>query len=543
MKTIKFVCILAISLVMATGFVYTNREFEITKNIEIFANLYRELNTNYVDDIAPGKLMKIGLDAMVHSLDPYTVYWSETQIEGYKYLTRGKYQGIGAVIKLVGDYPTIMESFEKSPAVKAGLKIGDQIISVDGQDAKGRSSEDLRSVMRGVPGSTMDLEIIRPYEKKPITVKVTRGEISVPNVPYSGMIEDHIVYISLTTFTPKAGANVTKALRNLYTEDPDLKGVILDLRSNGGGLLREAINICNIFVDKGLDIVSTRSKVKTRDQHFKTNRMPEDKDIRVAVLINNHSASASEIVSGALQDLDRAVIIGQQSFGKGLVQNTFELGYNAKAKITTSKYYIPSGRCIQAVSYHDGKPVDIPDDQRQAFKTKNGRTVLDGGGIRPDILLKARDDNPLIQDLQKNHIIFNYVTSYCSQLKTDPVSGDYTFDDWPGFLTFLEEQSYTYISPFQKKLTELSKAGDDETLSPDVHGLIVKLKDAHLKSQSEHLADARAQIIQLIEQEIIGRYHYRTGKIIQGLRDDLEIDKAVDVLTSESEYDKILNSK
>ncbi len=543
MRSIKTIAIILLIGFGGSAFVYTNREFEITKNLEIFANLYRELNSNYVDDIAPGTLMKTGIDAMVKSLDPYTVYWSESQIEGYKYLTRGKYDGIGAAIKLIGDYPTITESFKKSPAAESGLKIGDQLIAIDGQDAKGRTSEDLRAVMRGVPGSQLELTVKRPGQKNTMTITVTRGEISVPNVPYSGVIRDHIGYISLTTFTPKASANVLKALRNLYTEDPDLEGVILDLRDNGGGLLREAINICNIFVDKGLEVVSTRSKVKTRDQHFKTNKPAEDKDIRLAVLINNRSASASEIVSGVMQDLDRGVLIGQQSYGKGLVQNTYDLGYNSKAKITTSKYYIPSGRCIQAVRYKDGKPVHIPDDQRQVFYTKNGRKVLDGGGVKPDISLDAHDDTKLINDLRHQNLIFGYVTEYCSKLSQEPKAGTYTFDDWQGFLDYLEAQDFEYKSELEEHIDDLQELSDDPKTDQSVLTAINKLKESIRQSKKNELEAQRKTISGIIEQEIISRYHYRTGKTIQAISHDPEIDKAIEILTDSEAYDKIFVPK
>ncbi len=526
--------------VLSTAFVYTNREFEITKNLEIFANIYRELNTNYVDDIAPGVLMKTGIDAMVQSLDPYTVYWSESQIEGYRYLTKGKYEGIGAVIKLIDDYPTIVESFEKSPATESGLRIGDQILQVDGQDAKGRSSEDLRAVMRGVPGTTMTLLIKRPGEKKPQTIKVTRGEISVPNVPYSGIIRNHIGYISLTTFTPKAGNNVVKALRNLYTEDPDLQGVILDLRDNGGGLLREAVNVCNIFIDKDQEVVSTRSKVKTRDRFFKTTRPAEDKNIRVAVLINERSASASEIVSGVLQDLDRAVLIGQKSFGKGLVQNTFDVGYNAKVKITTSKYYIPSGRCIQGKHYENGKAVDIPDDQRQRFKTKNGRTVLDGGGIKPDLIIQKQIDEKLLEALQEKQLIFKYVTQFSKSINKTPEPGSYTFQDWNDFVNFLQSNDFHYKSPLETEIEQLKKLTQKEETSPQIKQTVQQLEKLIKDSKTNILNSHKETIIRMIEQEIISRYHYRKGKTIHAIRGDQEVDKAIEILTDEARYTNIL---
>lgn len=540
MKKILILFGLGSLLFISSAFVYDNREFEISKNLEIFANLYRELNTNYADDIDPGTLMKTGIDAMVGSLDPFTNFWSESQMEGFKYLTSGKYDGIGATIKTIGDHPTIYETFKGSPALEAGIRIGDKVIEVNGQSAKGKSTEEMRNVLRGVSGTKVLLKIERPGIPGTRDITLTRGELSAPNVPYSGMLRDHVGYISLSTFTNDAGRNMTKSLRNLYTEDPDLKGVIIDLRDNGGGLLREAVHVCNMFIDKGQEVVSTRSKVKTRDRSFKTRSAPVDLNIPVAVMINKNSASASEIVSGVIQDLDRGVLIGQQSYGKGLVQNTYDLGYNSKVKITTSKYYIPSGRCIQSANYVNGEKTYIPDDQRQVFQTKSGRKVLDGGGVQPDIIIKDRRDTKLINDLIKGDYIFNYVTEYCTSVNDSLVAGEFTFNKFNDFIKYLNNSGFSYKTSTEEALETLKAQALEDELQNNIESEIKKLEQGLDKAKKDELSSQSSTITSIIEEEIINRFQYRKGKIQQMLTNDVEIERAIDVLNNTSEYEKIL---
>ncbi|MCC6281509.1 MAG: S41 family peptidase, partial [Saprospiraceae bacterium] len=351
--------------------------FDIAKNMEIFANAYREVNHSYVDELDPNKLMRQGLDAMLEGLDPFTNYISETDIEGYRIQMDGTYNGVGAQGKRIGEWVVITEIYENSPAHKAGLKVGDAFINIDGQNAKGKTESQVLDFLRGYPGTKSELVVRRNGEKKDLNITLERGEVNVPNVPHSGIVADGVGYINLTTFSQDAGQNVGDALNKLKEKNPNLKGVILDLRGNGGGLLNEAINLVNVFVPKGEFVSSTKGKVPEWDISLKTQHAPIDKDIPVVVLLDSHSASASEVTSGALQDMDRAVIMGQRSYGKGLVQNTKELGYNARIKLTTAKYYIPSGRCIQSVRYKNGEPVDIPEAERAQFKTRNGRIVLD----------------------------------------------------------------------------------------------------------------------------------------------------------------------
>lgn len=533
---------LAIVTVLITGMATTtfnpdSNYFEIAKNIEIFTNAYKEVNTHYVDELDPAKLMRTGLDAMFESLDPYTNYISEGQIEGYRFMTEGKYHGIGADVKIIDDFPTVLAPYKNAPADKAGLKAGDQIIKIDGQETEGRDNEEIHTFMEGYPGTELKLTIKRPGEKKPLEISLMRDEINVNNVPYSGMVSEDVGYVALSTFTRNAGRNVGAAIKDLKVEQPDLKGVILDLRGNGGGLLAEAVNLVNLFVPKGEMIVSTRGKIKDRDQAFKTLNMPIDTDVPVVVLINRNSASASEIVSGAIQDLDRGVLIGQRSYGKGLVQNYKEVGYNARVKMTTAKYYIPSGRCIQSVEYVEGEPADIPDNERDKFKTRNGRTVLDGGGVKPDIVM-ASDESELIETLEENHLIFKYATQWVVDNPGVPSVENFEFTEWDNFIKFLEKKNFDFDTESEKLLEQLAEQStEDGYLSQaDVRALEAKVNDAKKKDLNDH----KEAVSDLIEKEIISRFYYEKGRVQVGLRNDKEIKKAVELFGDPAKYTKIL---
>jgi len=515
----------------------TGNYFEIAKNIEIFANLYKEVNTYYVDEIDPAKLMRTGVDAMLESLDPYTNYISESQIEGFRYISEGRYNGIGADIRIIGDWPTIVSPYEDAPAHKAGLKAGDQIIEIDGKDAKGRTSDEVSAIMKGYPGTEVKLTIQRPGETKKLNITLIRDEVNIPNVPFSDMISEDVGYIALTVFTRDAGRNVAKALENLKVEQPDLKGVILDLRDNGGGLLAEAVNVSNVFIPKNELVVSTKGKVKDWDRSFKTLNMPLDEKIPVIVLINKNSASASEIVSGVLQDLDRGVLIGQSSYGKGLVQNTRDIGYSAKVKMTTAKYYIPSGRCIQSIEYKQGEPAEIPDSKRTPFKTRNGRTVLDGGGVRPDILLEHAASD-ILTTLEDKNFIFNYVTQWMLKNPEVGAADDFHFTHWDDFVQFLEKQNFDYDTDSEQLLKELKEKSkvDGYISEADIQALEARIIETKRKDLNKH----RELVTNLIEKEIVSRFFYEKGRIKVGLRNDLEIKEAVKLLNEKARYDALL---
>lgn len=518
-----------------------DKYFEILKNIEIFANLYKEVNTHYVDEIDPGKLMRTGIDAMMNSLDPFTNYISESDIEGYRFMTEGKYNGIGALSQKMGDFVTITELYKDQPADKAGLRPGDQLVAVDGKDAKGKDVEDINNILRGFPGTEVELTIRRPGKPDDFKVKLVREEVDVPNVPYSGMVSTDVGYISLTTFTREAGANVADALAKLKQDNPGLKGVILDLRGNGGGLLNEAVNVVNTFIPKGELVVTTKGKVKDWDRSFKTMLNPIDERVPLTILINKNSASASEIVSGVLQDYDRGVLIGQRSYGKGLVQNTYDIGYNAKVKLTTAKYYIPSQRCIQSVEYKNGEPVDIPDDHRAQFKTRNGRVVLDGGGIKPDIYLDAETDLPVVKALVTQHILFDYVTQFCLKHESVTDIESFHFTDWNDFMQYLEQHNFSYDLDSEKLLKELKKKSVSEGFALDTE---IKAIEAKIKAgKKEEVAKYQSAIINILEKEIAGRYYYQKGKTQMGLRNDKEIAEAITILHDPVKYNKLLNAQ
>jgi len=518
-----------------------NRYFEISKNIEIFTNLYRELNTHYVDDLDPGKLMRTGIEAMVGSLDPYTNYISESDIEGYRLQTEGRYNGIGAISDKIGDYVTLVELYEGQPADEAGLKAGDAIVEVDGKNIVGKDLDEVNNFLRGFPGQDLELRIKRPGLEELMDVKLTLGEVNIPNVPYFGMVADGIAYIALTTFTRDAGRNVAKALRSLKNDNSELRGVIFDLRGNGGGLLVEAVNVSNVFIPKGEVVVSTRGKVREWDKSYSTQGAPTDLEIPLVVLIDGNSASASEIVCGVIQDYDRGVLVGQQSYGKGLVQNTRDVGYNSRVKLTTAKYYIPSGRCIQSVEYEDGEPVDIPDDKRQAFKTRNGRTVLDGGGVRPDITLPAATDDAVVKSLIRQHFLFNYVTRYCQELDSIAPIPEFEFTDFAGFMDFVEEQGFNYYTESERLVTKLEEANARQGygLETDLSGI----KKALEKIKKERIFGKKEDIVHLIENDIASRYYYQTGKVKMKLKNDDEISEAIRILSDPDVYNRLLAGK
>lgn len=513
--------------------------FDISKNLEIFANAYKEVNHSYVDELDPGKVMRQGLDAMLEGLDPYTNYISETDIEGYRIQTDGKYNGIGADGLQIGDYVTITEIFEDSPAHKAGLKVGDEILAVDGQSAKGKTEGEMLEFLRGFPGTKADLLVRRPGESKDLKIVLLRDEVDIPNVPHHGLVAENIGYVNLTTYTRDAARNVGNAIQDMKTKNPGLKGVILDLRGNGGGLLNEAVNLVNLFVPRGEFVVSTKGKVPEWDNSFKTINNPLDEDIPLVVLLDKMSASASEVTSGALQDLDRAVLMGQRSYGKGLVQNMKDLGYNARIKLTTAKYYIPSGRCIQAVRYKNGEPVDIPESERAAFKTRNGRPVLDGGGVKPDILLPHDTASGVVKALLAQHIIFDYATRYALKHSSIDSVELFSFADWDGFMGFVQEKKFEYESASEKKIKELRSmvASENYPVMADIQSLEDKIR----ADKKNDLIRNKARIMHEIEQEIVGRYYFQRGKVRKSLKNDPEVEAAVKLLNDPGRYKAILS--
>jgi len=542
-KKIKMIVVGVAMLSGIAAITVTNDKlFEISKNLEIFISVYRELNTNFVDELDPGTMMRTAIDAMTNSLDPYTNFVSESQIESYWINDDEKYQGIGARVALIGDKLKVLEPYEGGPAFTVGIKAGDEITSISGINISGKKLDEINAILRGLPGTDINLGVVRNGSTIVETKTLTRGEVNIPNVPYSGFVTDDVGYISLTTFSSNASLNIAKAFRELKDKNPNMSGIILDLRQNGGGFLHEAVAICNLFIPQGEIVVTTKGKIKERDQAFKTLGPPLDLEIPLTILIDKRSASASEIVSGVIQDLDRGVLIGQRSFGKGLVQNTKDLPYNARLKLTTSKYYIPSGRCIQGVEYENGEPKDIPDAMRSKFKTRSGRVVLDGGGVSPDIKTTSKTLLPITQSLIDQYMIFEFANQYCKGIDSIESVGIFQFKDFNSFTDFLKKNNFKYVSDAEKHLTSAKVALENHG-SKDMMEEVVKLQNKLNANKSNELQVAKEQIIDEIEKEIVTRYYFQKGKVQQKLSDDPEVQEAVQLMRQTDKYKKVLSVK
>lgn len=525
----------------------SDRYFEIAKNLELFATLYRELNSYYVDDIDPNQLIGIGIEQMLASLDPYTNYITGADIDEYQLQMTGKYGGIGSRIGQIDGKIVITDPYEGAPAQKSGLMAGDQIIAVDGVVATNKNSDEISQLLRGQPGTPISIKVLRPVTNEELTFNITRAEISLSNVPYYGMISPEYGYIKLDQFTEEAGKNVGDALKKLK-ENPNLKGVILDLRDNPGGLLNEAVSVSNVFIDKGAEIVSTKGKVAEANKSYSTDQKAIDVNIPLIVLTSGGSASASEIVSGSIQDLDRGVVLGQRTYGKGLVQITRPLAYKSKLKVTTSKYYIPSGRCIQAIDYssksEDGKAPVIPDSLRKEFKTLGGRIVKDGAGIEPDVTVETDNFAPVTIALLSKFHVFNYATIY-RQKHPELTSLDnfkLTDADFNDFVAYLSNKDYDYVTESEEKLNELLTTVKDESYYEALSGVLKELESKMKHDKEQDLQKHKAEILTLLETEIASRYKYDKGRIEVALRHDLDIKKAIEILSNSEAYKKILSA-
>jgi carboxyl-terminal processing protease len=520
--------------------------FEISKNIEIYVDVLRQLNLKYADDIQPGDLSKTAIDAMLGKLDPYTVYIPESQLEDFELMTKGEYGGIGALIQKQDEYVVITEPYEGFPAQKGGLKAGDKIIKIDGDDAVGKSSSDISEKLKGTPGTEITITV-QPYgDTIQRDVTINREKVKFPNVPYYGMVSEEIAFISLFQFNQNSAAEVKKAFNELR-EQNDVKGLILDLRDNGGGLLNEAVDIVNMFVPKNTTVVTTKGKSRDSYYEHKTRYGAIDTKIPIVVLVNKNSASASEIVAGAIQDFDRGIVIGVRTFGKGLVQNVVSLPYNSKIKMTVAKYYIPSGRCIQAIDYFDsnnnGRPDKVPDSLISAFKTKGGRTVYDGGGISPDVKITVETFSQITGDLFAQNYIFNFANEFA--LLHDSIPGptayqvsDEVYDDFKQFVT---DQDFDYETETESLIERLRGSAEREGYLAAIQPVIDSLEQSVREEKLRDLDTHRDEIEQFVRLEIISRYYYQQGKLISTLKTDKDILKAKEVLTNKSLYDSILD--
>lgn len=526
-----------------------NRNFQLAKNLDIFNAIVKELDMFYVDTISPDKVIREGIDAMLMQLDPYTNYFAEEDMGELKQLTTGKYGGIGSLITFykAKNRVAIAEPFENTPAAKVGLKAGDILLELDGKDLKGKTTSEISDMLRGEIGTSFILKIERPGEKKPLEFKINRESIQIDPMPYYGMVGKNTGYIVLTNFTDNCSKEVRNAVINLKKQGAT--SLVLDLRGNGGGLMQEAVNIVSLFVPKGKEVVSTRGKLKQADRIYKTTREPLDSEIPLAILVNSGSASASEIVAGALQDLDRAVVVGTRTFGKGLVQVPRNLPYNGSLKVTTAKYYIPSGRCIQAIDYkhrnEDGSVGRIPDSLTTVFHTAAGREVRDGGGVSPDKEVKAEKFPSMLYYLLSENIIFDYATDYCRKHPSIAPAAEFKLSetDYNEFRERVKKSDFKYDQQSEKVLKSLKEVAEFEGYMDDASEEFKALENKLKHNLDKDLNHFSKDIKLLISQDILKRYYFQKGAIIEQLKDDDGLKEALKVLNDMPEYNQILAGK
>ena len=539
--------ILAILFFGLSPRISAQNDFEIVKNVDIFISILNELNDKYADEISPGELTQTAIKAMLKSLDPYTVYYPEADIESYRMSMAGDHSDVDVAIQNIDGKMVITDIMENSPSAKAGLRVGDQILKVNTQNASSSTVEGLQIAMRGQPGSTYDIEIFRPTDNKNLNFKIKREKIKQPNIPYSGVLGDKVGYIKLNQFLENAGKEIHESFDKLKEEG--IEYLIIDLRDNGGGLLGEAVNIIDLFVGQDIAVVETKGKIEEMNRIYKTHFPAVDADIPIVVLVNEHSASASEIVSGTLQDLDRAVIVGKKSFGKGLVQKVFPMDYNTSMKITVSKYYIPSGRCVQNIEYFDRDTTKggykIPDSLAVAYKTKNGRTVYDKGGVEPDVPVSDEVVPDILSSLIEARAIFDFANDYRAKHETIAEAEKFTVDDaiYNEFLKYLKEKQYAYTSSLEETLAALKEKAEDEKSFSSIQTAYNQLKTQLENLKTQDLTTHKAEISRALTQEIVSRYYYSTGKLINSLHHDAYIDAAKSVLLNKSRYQAILSPK
>ncbi len=522
-----------------------DRYFEIAKNLDIFANTFREINALYVDEVNPSTLMRTGIDAMLASLDPFTNFIPASEIEDFLIMNTGQYGGIGAVTREINGKTIITMLYEGYPALRGGLRIGDEVLKIDEKELAKLTIEEANKLMHGQVGKPVSLTVKRFGVRDAVQLSFKREKIKISNVPYYGMMSNNIGYIRLTNFTPEAGTEVRKAVVSL--KQSGAKGIVLDLRENPGGLLDEAVNICNIFLPKDSLVVKMKGKIPQYNRIFRTKEAPTDLEIPVAVVINRNSASASEIVAGTLQDYDRAVVIGEKSYGKGLVQLTSDVGFEAKVKITTAKYYTPTGRCIQVLDYShrraDGSVGSVPDSMKKVFKTTGGRTVYDGGGIEPDVALETLPLSPISEKLLNLGLIFDYATVYASRHSTIGEAKNFSLRDadYQDFVTWIRTKSFTYQSPLEEQLNQLRVTAKAERLYDGLKPQIDQMQARLDESRKNDLITYKDQLRNLLEEEIVGRYFLERGQVEVSFKDYPEIRKSIEILSNSAQLNKILS--
>lgn len=523
-----------------------DRYFEIQKNLDIFTTLYKEVNMFYVDEVNPNTLMRKGIDAMLSSLDPYTNYIPEDEIEDYRTLSTGKYGGIGAITGRRAGKMLIIMPFNGSPAQEAGLKIGDQIQAIDGIKLDGKNTGQVSKLLKG-QANTKVILTVKSVGQEPRQVEIVRQNIKIDNVPYYGMVDEKVGYIKLTDFTQNASREVQNALEKLKSEGATQ--LILDLRGNPGGLLSEAVNISNLFIDRDLEVVSTKGKIKEWNKSYRASRAPVDTEIPIVVLTNGRSASASEIVSGVIQDYDRGILVGQRTFGKGLVQATRRLSYNSQLKVTTAKYYIPSGRCIQALDYsnrkEDGTVEKIPDSLKTAFKTRNGRVVYDGAGVKPDVEIALAKNSPIANSLINKNLLFEFANQYHYKNPDIPSAREFKMSEaeYQEFLNWIKGKDYDYTTQVEKNLAELEENAKEEKNYEGIKAQIESLKTKISHNKDVDLITFKEEIKALLEVEIAARYYLQKGQTEASFNNDPDLQAALDLFKNMDRYNKLLQPK
>ncbi len=521
-----------------------DKYFQIAKNLDIFATLFKEINTYYVDEIDAKSLLRSGIDAMLVSLDPYADFIDEEDLENYRFVTTGQYGGIGALVGKRNGKNIILMPYEGFPAFEAGLQIGDVVTKIDGQPIKDLNSTETSNLLKGKAETPVVLTIERFGEEEPFEATLQRKQITIDNVPYYGMLDDEVGYIKLADFTTEAALEVKNALKDL--KDQNAKSLVLDLRGNPGGLLDEAINVSNIFIKKGAEVVSTKGKADNWNQSYLALNEAVDTEIPLVVLTGRGSASASEIVAGVMQDYDRAVLVGRRTFGKGLVQSTRPLAYNSQLKITTAKYYIPSGRCIQAIDYslrnEDGSVGHIPDSLRVAFETQNGRTVYDGGGVNPDIEIESTQYSSVAIALVNYNHIFDYATEYKFEHELIAPAKEFSLSEseYQEFLSWLKGKEFDYTTAVERQLKQLVASAKGEQYYEKIEDQISALETQVKTNKEADLIKFKDEIKLLLEQEIASRYYFQRGIIESTFKEDRDLQAAVQVLKDDTRYGKLL---
>lgn len=524
---------------------YTSKNFEIARNLDIFTTLFRELVINYVDEVNPSELIQTGIDEMLYSLDPYTNFIPESQIEDVRFMTTGQYGGIGALIHRRDNRVYVSEPYEGFPAHKAGLYAGDRIIEINGQSVRGLDEEEVRNLLQGQPGTTVSILVEREGEQAPLLKQLERMVVTIDNIPYYGMVDDKTAYIKLTGFTQHAGREVRNALNRLKQSD-NPQQVIIDLRGNGGGLLHEAVNITNLFVEKNQLVVSTKGRLADRNTTHRTLNDPMNLDIPLVVLVDRQSASASEIVAGAIQDLDRGVVLGERTFGKGLVQNVVPLSYNAQLKVTIAKYYIPSGRCIQAIDYaqrnEDGSVAMIPDSLKMPFTTRNGRIVYDGGGIEPDVAVERQPLAQVTIALLTQFQVFDFANDFFRRHPSIPPAEEFEITDgiYAEFIEFLDRRGFSYTTESERRLERLREAALHESYYESIRNDFTELQEQLLHNKAQDLHTFRPEIARFLKEEIATRFYFQKGRVLASLGSDPEVNEALRLFSDKSRFRTLL---